>query len=89
MFDGSVGRKTGYIELLSKSKELIKGLGKIINDLNIITSHVGIKPDKYNRYRLTILRKSEIKKAIIFFEEKTRKNQRLKRVLQKFINKNI
>jgi len=83
MFDGSVGRKTGYIELLCKSKDIIQGVGKIISDLGIVLSHVGTKPDKYDRYRLSILRKAEIKKGFIFFEEDTEKHNRLKNIFEK------
>ncbi|MGD9275541.1 MAG: hypothetical protein PVJ67_00025 [Candidatus Pacearchaeota archaeon] len=89
MFDGSVLRKTGQIDLLSRSKDLILDSSKIIKDLGIGLSHVSKKPDNYKRYRLTIGRQAEIKKAIIFFEKGTRKYRRLKRVQEKFINKKL
>jgi len=83
MFDGSVLRKNGQIDLLSKSKDLILGTAYLIKDLGINISHASTKPDKYGRYRLTIGRKLEIKKSIIFFEEDTRKYRRLNNILEK------
>lgn len=89
MFDGSVLRKNGQIDLLSRSKNLIVDTSKIIKDLKIGLSHVSRKSDNYGRYRLTIGRQAEIKKAIIFFEKGTRKYKRLKNIEERFINKKL
>ncbi|MFW6311074.1 MAG: hypothetical protein ACOC1K_02440 [Nanoarchaeota archaeon] len=89
MFDGSVLRKNGQIDLLSRSKNLIRDTSIILNELKFNLSYVAKKPDNYGRYRLTIGRRIEIKKANIFFEKETRKYNRLKRIQERFINKKL
>jgi|TARA_Y100000310_G_C20641256_1_gene794049 hypothetical protein len=86
MFDGSVSRKKGYIDLLSKSSKLIVEVSEIIRRLSINPSHTATKPDNYGRYRFTIGRQFEIKKSLIFFEEDTEKHIRLKKIMKTFKN---
>ncbi len=83
MFDGSVSRKTGYIELYSKSKKLIIDVEKLLKDLNITPGYVCLTPDKYARYRIILRKKAELMKSLKFFEKDTRKYRRLKRMLDK------
>jgi len=80
MFDGSVSRITGYIELYSKSKNLIIGVSKILKEIGITPGYISLKPDKYYRYRLIIRKKEELKKCLKLFEIKTEKHTRLKRM---------
>ena len=89
MFDGSVSRGNGYIELYSKSKELIKGISILLNQINIPPDYVSLNPDKYDRYRLIIRKKHKLRKALSLFEPKTEKYMRLKKFLDECSNRNF
>lgn len=84
MFDGSVSRKTGYVELYSKSKNLIISVSKLLKELNVNIGYISPKPDKYERYRIIIRKKAELVKCLEFFELGTRKYLRLKKTLETF-----
>lgn len=78
MFDGSVNYRNGYIELYSKSKDLIKDVARVLKSLEIVPDYLSLKPDKYQRFRLVIRKKEKLKISIELFEPYTEKWQRLK-----------
>jgi len=84
MFDGSVSRKTRYIELYSKSQGLIKGVENLFVGFGITPGYVSSKPDKYQRHRIIIRKHSELKKSLIFFEKDTEKYERLQGIIETF-----
>lgn len=84
MFDGSVSRKIGYIELYSKSRNLIVGVSRLLKELSITPGYICLNPDKYARYRIIIRKRAELRKCLRFFEKGTRKYRRLKKILETF-----
>lgn len=86
MFDGSVSRNTGYIELYSKSNSLIKDISKLLRNLKINIGYISRNPDKYGRHRMIIRKKEELEKSLRFFEPGTEKHIRLKKFLKRFKN---
>ena len=84
MFDGSVSRKTGYVELYSKSKQLIIQVSILLKELKVSPGYVSLNPDKYGRYRIIVRKQEELKKCLDFFEINTEKYNRLKRILERF-----
>lgn len=84
MFDGSVSRKTGYVELYSKSRNLIIGISKLMKELNVNPGYISLNPDKYHRYRIIIRKKEELNKSLEFFEPETEKHIRLRKILKTF-----
>ena len=84
MFDGSVSRKIGYIELYSKSRNLIIGISKLMKELNVNPGYISLNPDKYGRCRIIIRKKEELNKSLEFFEPETEKYIRLKKILETF-----
>tara|TARA_Y100000310_G_C20691883_1_gene822835 strand:+ start:989 stop:1918 length:930 start_codon:yes stop_codon:yes gene_type:complete len=83
MFDGSVSRKTGYIELYSKSRNLIIDVSELLKDICVGVGYIKLDPDKYGRYRLIIRKKAELEKCLELFESGTEKHERLLKVLRK------
>ena len=78
MFDGSVEYKRCVIGLISRSKALILDTINFLNKININPDYIRLKPDKYNRYLLTIYNPEKLKKAMSLFEKNTEKWYRLK-----------
>jgi len=83
MFDGSVSRQTGYVELYSKSRDLIKQVSELLRSINIELGYISLDPDKYGRYRLIIRKKAELEKCLELFEQGTEKHRRLIKILRK------
>ncbi len=77
MFDGSVNYRNGYIELYSKSKELIKDMVSVLRKINIPPDYINLNPDRLGRYRFIIRKCEKLKECLSLFEPKTEKWWRL------------
>lgn len=84
MFDGGVDYRTGYIDLLSKSKKLIIQTQDLFDDLGLKPDYITLKPDSFGRYKLRIRKFSKLKESLFLFEENTEKWWRLKEHLYGF-----
>lgn len=84
MFDGSVSRVNGYIELYSRSRNLIKDMSKLLESLNLCPDYVSKKSDKYKRWRLIIRKQEKLKRSLCLFEPQTEKWIRLNKRISKF-----
>lgn len=77
MFDGSVEYTTGYVSLVSRSKQLIQDVNKILNEINLKPDYISKKEDNFKRHRIIIRKKEKLKKCLILFEKNTEKWYRL------------
>lgn len=87
MFDGSVSRKNGYIELYSKSRNLIIGVAKLLSEIGQPPDYICLKEDNYGRYRLIIRKRAKLTGSLELFEPGTEKYLRLRKILERFKNK--
>ena len=78
MFDGGVDYRTGYVNLISISKNLIKGAIEILIQLGLEPGFTDLNPDKFGRYKIRFRKLSKLKKCLCLFEENTEKWYRLK-----------
>lgn len=84
MFDGSVARKNGYVELYSKSRALIEDVSQILEEIGICPGYISPEKDKYGRSRIIVRRQKELLKMLDLFEEGTEKHGRLKKISERF-----
>tara|TARA_B100000315_G_C14537501_1_gene569199 strand:+ start:432 stop:1622 length:1191 start_codon:yes stop_codon:yes gene_type:complete len=78
MFDGGVDYRTCYIDLVSKSRTLIKETNEILKQLKLEPDFVSLNPDNFGRYRLRFRKASKLKKCLQLFGKNTEKWFRLK-----------
>lgn len=84
MFDGSVARKNGYVELYSKSKVLIEDVSQMLKEINIKPGYISSEKDKYGRSRVIVRKQKELLKMLELFEKNTVKYDRLKKISERF-----
>jgi len=77
MFDGGVEYRTGYVDLISKSQKLIEGVLKILKEIGLEPDFIGLKPDKFGRYKIRFRKKSKLIRCIQLFQKNTEKWFRL------------
>lgn len=78
MFDGGVDYRTGYVNLISRSKNLIIDTTQLLKEINLEPDYINLNPDKYGRYKIRFRKLSKLKECLILFEKNTEKWYRLK-----------
>jgi DNA-binding Xre family transcriptional regulator len=77
MFDGGVEYRTGYVDLISRSKKLIKDTLSVLREIDLEPDYIGMKPDSFDRYKLRFRKNNKLKKCLILFQKNTEKWYRL------------
>jgi|GEM_PF-7041745 len=84
MFDGYVNKSNGYIELYSKSENLIRDISNMLSQIGIRPDYISKTHDKYERYRFIIRKQEKLSKCLILFEPNTIKWARLNTCINNF-----
>ncbi len=84
MFDGYVNKSNGYIELYSKSRNLIDDVASMLNETGLVPDYISQKADNFGRHRLIIRKQEKLKSCLIFFEPDTEKWKRLNNCIKNF-----
>jgi len=77
MFDGGVDYRTGYINLMLKSKSLIAETIQFLRQFGLEPDYICMRPDKFSRFKIRFRKKLKLKKCLILFEKRSEKWFRL------------
>ncbi|MCG2718511.1 MAG: hypothetical protein L6408_06740, partial [Nanoarchaeota archaeon] len=77
MFDGGVDYRTGYVNYISKSKNLVKEIVDLLKQSNLEPDYISFKPDRYGRYKIRFRKKEKLKQCLVLFQQNTEKWWRL------------